>query len=114
MLRAGPNGTELVPAAATYTRIRALGFPAALVMTMGQASCLAYQALPAPAAARPRGKALVGPLCGSAAEVRRRGPVRRPGLWVTENRRQDRTLNRTPNRAPNRAQNRAPSRNAEP
>ncbi len=37
----GPASAALVPAATVYTRIRALGFPAALVMAVGQASCLA-------------------------------------------------------------------------
>jgi Na+-driven multidrug efflux pump len=37
----GPASAALVAPAATYTRIRALGFPAALIMSVGQASCLA-------------------------------------------------------------------------
>ena len=40
---AGPTATELVPPAVVYTRIRALGVAAALVMTVAQAACLAYK-----------------------------------------------------------------------
>jgi len=38
---AGQASAELVPRAALYTQIRALGFPAALLMMVAQASCLA-------------------------------------------------------------------------
>jgi Na+-driven multidrug efflux pump len=37
----GPASASLVAPAAAYTRIRALGFPAALIMSVGQAACLA-------------------------------------------------------------------------
>ena len=58
----GPASAALVQPAATYTRIRGVGFPCALVMAVGQAACLACQdtAPPVRATALAAGVNLVG------------------------------------------------------